>query len=574
MKMERFRLKNASTSETILPMKTPLKLPLGDKKFVGIWIRVSTDEQAQGDSPKHHELRARAYAESKGWIVQTVYDLAGVTGKSVIDHPEAKRMMADVECGHITGLIFSKLARFARNTKELLEFAEFFQGHRADLISIQEAIDTSTPAGRLFFTVSAGLAQFEREEIASRVAASIPIRAKLGKPIGGFAPFGYRWEGKQLVLDPKDAPVRKLAYELFAEHKRKKTVARLLNERGFRTRDGKSRKGGMFSSTTVSRLISDTTAKGEHRANYTKSLGSGKQWAFKPEHEWVVKKVPAIVPVELWETCNAILEARKTSGKVPAKKGKSAFTGFVVCHCGKKMYVPYNTPKWVCYTCRNKIPAADLDALFRDELKAFMVAPEKVALYLATTQSGAEGKKELLAGLQKEREKVKGEAERCFALYDGGALTVPQFKERFQPIDARRQEIEREMPRLEAEIAALSVNEVSVEHIASEGRSFYDNWPTFDTDRKRTVVELFLRNIVVGKEDVSLNLFTLPVFEMMTDCEHTPYGVVGRRVGDGRNEARFTWIGCDRTGGCGAAGRRTARIGEWRWHDLTRFGAI
>jgi hypothetical protein len=37
------------------------------QKTVGIWIRVSTEDQARGESPEHHEKRARYYAESKGW---------------------------------------------------------------------------------------------------------------------------------------------------------------------------------------------------------------------------------------------------------------------------------------------------------------------------------------------------------------------------------------------------------------------------------------------------------------------------------------------------------------------------
>jgi site-specific DNA recombinase len=107
----------------------------GTKPTVGIWIRVSTEDQARGESPQHHEARGRMYAESRGWQVVEVYDLAGVSGKSVMEHPEAQRMLRDVRAGRISALIFSKLARLARNTRELLDFADIFKAAGADLIS-------------------------------------------------------------------------------------------------------------------------------------------------------------------------------------------------------------------------------------------------------------------------------------------------------------------------------------------------------------------------------------------------------------------------------------------------------
>src|ERR1043165_1238584 len=70
-------------------------------------------------------------------------------------------------------------------------------------------------------------------------------------------PYGYRREGNRLLVDPNEGPIRKQLLALFIEHSRKKTVARLLNAAGFRTREG-----APFSDTTVGRMLSDPIVKG------------------------------------------------------------------------------------------------------------------------------------------------------------------------------------------------------------------------------------------------------------------------------------------------------------------------
>jgi site-specific DNA recombinase len=493
--------------------------PSAPEKRVGIWIRVSTEEQAHGESPEHHEARARMYADSRGWQVVEVYSLAGVSGKSVMDQPETKRMLKDIHAGRITALVFSKLARLARNTRELLDFADLFKAADADLISLQESIDTSTPAGRLFYTVIAAMATWEREEIGSRVAASVSVRAKLGKKLGGAAPFGYRYEGHQLLPDPKEAPVVRLMYELFTQHGRIRTVCRLLNDAGHRMRSG-----AKFGFTTVNRLLSDTTPAGRHRLNYAKSLGDKKHWVLKPESEWTFHPVEPIVSDDLWNRVNAALTERRTSRKPPAKKAKQLFAGVVFCDCGGKMYVPSNTPKYVCSTCKKspktKIPIADLENVFHSQLRDFFFSPQEIAKHLEAADLTLKEKAELLAAMESEQTKLSSEAEKIYQLYLADELTRESFGKRHRPIEERLRQLGDEIPRLQGEIDFLKINYLSSSEVISEAQDLYGRWPSLAFEEKRRIVENITEKIVVGEGDISLELCYLPSSAELVSKEH------------------------------------------------------
>lgn len=471
-------------------------------KQVGIWIRVSTEDQAQGDSPEHHEKRARLYAESKGWTVTEVYHLEAVSGKAVMHHPEARRMLEDIGKGHITGLIFSKLARLARNTKELLEFADIFRECDADLISLQESIDTSTPAGRLFYTMIAAMAQWEREEIADRITASVAIRAKLGKPLGGQAPYGYRWVDKVLVPDPVEAPIRKLMYELFLEHRRRRTVARVLTEMGYRTRNG-----SQFTDTTVKRLLLDPVAKGTKRGNYSKYRDNHSEI---PEGAIYYSDVEPIISEELWNQCNAILETQMKGRKKPAKKAVHLFAGVTYCGCGGKMYVPSNMNKYTCVKCRNKIGIDDLEEVFHQQLKAFYFSPDEIANYLKQADKVIAEKEDLLKAVTDEEDKIRQEMAKVYKLYVSDEISPKGFGDCYRPLEERLSQVGERIPELQAEIDFLKIQHLSSDQMFHDARDLYTRWPDLSKEEKRGIIEHITEQIVVTDDEVTITLAYLP----------------------------------------------------------------
>lgn len=476
-----------------------------EDKNVGIWIRVSTDFQVQDESPEHHEMRARNYAEAKGWNVVTVYRLDALSGKSILDYSETKRMLKDIESGTISGIIFSKLARLARNTKELLEISEIFRAKNADLISLAEAIDTSTPAGRLFFTVIAAMAQWEREEISDRVAASVPIRAKMGKPLGGQASFGYKWEGKELMIAPEEAPVRKLLYEIFAKTKRKKTTASELNRLGYRTRNG-----SLFSDTTIERLLKDPTAKGIRRANYTKSLGEGKNWVIKPESEWVELPCPAIVEESVWNECNTILLQQERKKVKIGPRAVYLLAGYVYCSCGDKMYVYSDNPVYKCKKCKRKIDVQDIDEIYHEQLKSFLLTDSSAnSLSTQTNQIIAE-KEALLRTITNEYEKLLKKTEQQTNLRIEGELSKEEFAKFYKPAEQQLRQLETQMPELEAEIDFLKIQYLSADTVIQDAKDLYNNWQKLPFEEKRSVVETITERLVVDTNNINICLSYLP----------------------------------------------------------------
>ncbi|HYG61183.1 MAG TPA: hypothetical protein VEL74_01270, partial [Thermoanaerobaculia bacterium] len=249
---------------------------------------------------------------------------------------------------------------------------------------------------------------------------------------------------------------------------------------------------------------------GTRRANYTKSRGEGKGWNLKPAHEWVTSEVEAIVPEETWNAANALI-AEKRQGKTrTARRPVHLFAGLTFCECGGKMYVPSNTPKYVCQSCRNKVPQVDLERVFQEQLKQFSLSPEEVASALEEADEALAGKGELLELLRREAARLKEEADQVYRLYLAGELTPRGFGERNTPIEERRAQLEEEIPRLQGEIDFLKIQHLSQEEVASQAEDLHARWDDLSPDDRRGIVQAIVERVTIGKDEIEISLAYLP----------------------------------------------------------------
>jgi len=470
------------------------------KKRVGVWIRVSTKLQQSSDSPEHHLQKAKMYVELKDWEIVEEYHLEAVSGKSVISHHEAQRMLRDIQSGHIEGLIFSKISRLARNVKELLEFSDHFQKYNADLISLGESIDTSSPSGRFFYTIISAMSQWERENIVERINSSVEVRAKMGKVMGAI-PFGYKRKGKEdMEIDEHEAPIRKMMYSLFLEHKRFGTVANILNDKGYRTKRNK-----LFAGTTIKRLLKDPTAKGIRRSHYTKINDDGKT-EIRDKEDWYIHEAPRIVSDEIWDEVNQIISKQEKERIQPLNKKTHLFTSYLFCECGGGMYVPSSNPKYTCKKCKRKIHIEDIEDIFKEQLTEFILSKEEVNRYFDGTHTVINEKKFEIENTKKKIETLEVKIEKLFELHEKGQIETERFNEFYNKPNEQIKQLKIKIPQLEGEIYALNDQFKSSGYIIEEARSLYENWDKLSKEQKRNVIEIITEKIIVSEQEVVINL--------------------------------------------------------------------
>ena len=186
---------------------------------VALYARVST---TAGQDPAMQLRELRDYVERRGWEIAGVYVDKGISGAKE-NRPELGRLMADAHRRRFDVVVCWKFDRFARSVSHLLRALETFNSLGIAFVSLSEQIDTTTPAGKMVFTVLGAVAELERELIRERVRSGIAnARAKgkrLGRPrvvvdtaqIAALRVQGRSWEAIAMEMGIGTGTVRRAA---------------------------------------------------------------------------------------------------------------------------------------------------------------------------------------------------------------------------------------------------------------------------------------------------------------------------------------------------------------------------
>jgi site-specific DNA recombinase len=206
-----------------------------------LYCRVSTSDQADnGVSLEAQQAKLTAYAGVYDLdVVETITD-AGESAKS-LNRPGLQRALAKLHKGEADGLAVVKLDRLTRSVADWQSLIDGYFCERAgkQLLSVSDAIDTRTAAGRLVLNVLMSVAAWEREATGERTREALRHKIRNCERVGKVK-FGYDLASDGKTLTPNNSELEAICAmrQLRAAGKTLRQVAAELTARGIRTKEG------------------------------------------------------------------------------------------------------------------------------------------------------------------------------------------------------------------------------------------------------------------------------------------------------------------------------------------------
>ncbi|EOP86000.1 hypothetical protein IGM_04375 [Bacillus cereus HuB4-4] len=452
----------------------------------GIYIRVSTEEQAkEGYSIANQKEKLIAFCESQGWSSYKIYSDEGYSAKDM-KRPALQEMFNDMTQGVIKIILVYKLDRLTRSVRDLYTMLETFDKHDCKFKSATEVYDTTTAMGRLFITLVAALAQWERENTAERVRVVMENNVKNGKWKGGTLAYGYQLKNGNIVINEDEA-----ATVSFIFNKIKFTgplaIVRELIKKNIPTRTGSD-----WHVDTIRGIITNPFYIGYQRFNDSLKQYKGsvkQQKLYKSSHESIISED------EFWEV-QEILNARKTHG---SKKSTSTyyFSTVLTCGvCGASMCGHLSGNKKT-YRCNKKKTSGNCDSSLILEstiVNWLLTNLESISKMLInntiTNTKGTITKEKHVNDFQKELKKITKLKEKHKTMYENDIIDIAELIEQTNKYRHREKEIKEIIHNIDKQDEKNEILKATL-------YNFNDAWAAATEPERKFLINSIFQNISI-----------------------------------------------------------------------------
>ena len=461
-----------------------------EKKIAGIYIRVSTEDQArEGFSLPEQKKRLRAMCEYKGYEIYKVYKDAGISAKTGNHRPAFEELKEDIKNKKCNTIVVLKLDRLTRSVYDWENIMKFLEENNAYLDCANDDINTTNANGRMVARLLTTVSQNEIERTSERTKIGLAGAIKVGN-IPNKAPFGYKHVNKKLVVDPltKDEVIR--IFNLYYEGNSYQTISNIYNEEKV---FGKTN----WCDSTILRILENEIYKGDYV--------HGKKTNHPTYYENVVEP---LVSKELWEECQ--VQKRKNSRNYKRDKEYLFLQKLRCPKCGRilggnatrkkngKVYYYYQ-----CNNCKITIKEIKIEdavkTLLADILEYDNVVNE---FFLPVLKSKIENPKEELG---KEIKKLNTKKERIKKAYIDSLFTEEEFKEETKIIEEQIELINSKLLENEqAEQLNFTIDDILLKRdmdfinkvkLPISYYAFNENWDLLDRETKADVIMRYVDDV-------------------------------------------------------------------------------
>jgi len=520
-----------------------------------IYVRVSTQRQAQAQTIEQQTSRLHTQVEAQGWTLEPEHIFAdeGYSGAK-LNRPGLDSLRDRAALAEFDVVLITEPDRLARNYVHQMLVVEELE-HRGIRVEFLDRPMSDDPHDRLLLQIRGAVAEYERTLIADRMRRGRLMKYRAGKLLPwGRPPYGYRVDPDHprdpdgVHLDEAETAIVAQMFDWYLEPGATLyRVTKRLTDLGVPSPMGKPR----WNLATVRFILTNHAYTGiayanrlrvvpsQRRRSALEPVGKGESAAEHPKEEWIPIPVPAVVTQEVFDRVRAKLALNQQRAPRNNKAHQYLLRGLVSCgKCRLSAHARTLHGKYHYYVCKGHtdalraapgercksryIPVSRLDELVWQDLCEVLTQPGIMAYELDRVHGGHWAPQELRARIDtlgKAMKLLETQQRRLLEAYLADIVALPEFERKRSELAKKQEALRLQRAQLEVTVAQrvqLSDVAASIEEFCGQVRPALDR-ATFA--QRRQLVELLVDRVVITEDQVEIR-YVIPT---RPEGPHVPF---------------------------------------------------